>query len=48
MKKETARRISLYVDGATYKEFQILAIKLGKSVSELVEQFMKQEISNGK
>ena len=44
MKKETAKRISLYVDSATYKEFQILAIKLGKSVSELIEQYMKEQI----
>lgn len=44
MKKERAKRVTMYVDAEVYKQFQILAIKLNTSVSELVEQFMKQEI----
>lgn len=44
MKKETAKRVTMYIDKEIYKQFQIFAITLNKSVSELVEQFMKQEI----
>lgn len=44
MKKDRAKRITMYIDTEVYKQFQILAITLDKSVSELVEQFMKQEI----
>jgi len=48
MKKGNAVKTTLYLDAETYTDFKILAVKLNKSVSELVEQFMKQEISNGK
>jgi predicted HicB family RNase H-like nuclease len=44
MKKDRAKRITMYIDAEVYKEFQILALKKDKSVSELVEQFMKQEV----
>jgi hypothetical protein len=48
VKKGNAVKTTLYLDAETYTDFKILAVKLNKSVSELVEQFMKQEISNGK
>ena len=44
MKKDKAKRITMYLDTKTYMKFKIYAITLNKSVSELVEQFMKQEI----
>lgn len=44
MKKDKAKRITMYLDAETYMQFKIYAITLNKSVSELVEQFMKQEI----
>ena len=47
MKKETAKRITMYVDSETYRQFQILAIKLGVSVSKLVEEFMKEKLKKG-
>ena len=44
MKKDKAKRITLYIDAETYMQFKIYAITLNKSVSKFVEQFMKQEI----
>ena len=44
MKKGKAKRITMYLDVEVYTQFKIYAITLNKSVSELVEQFMKQEI----
>ena len=44
MKKETAKRITMYIDSKAYKQFQMIALTLEKSVSQLVEDFMKQEI----
>ena len=44
MKKDKAKRITMYLDAEVYTQFKIYAITLNKSVSELVEQFMKQEI----
>lgn len=45
MKKDKSKRITMYLDTETYMQFKIYAITLNKSVSELVEQFMKQEIA---
>lgn len=42
MKKDNAKRITLYVDEETYKQFQIYAITINKSVSSLIEQHMKE------
>lgn len=42
MKKEKAKRITLYIDKEIYIEFQIYALSIGKSVSELVENYMKE------
>ena len=44
MKKDKAIKTTMYLDTETYMKFKIYAITLNKSVSELVEQFMKQEI----
>ena len=44
MKKYKATKTTMYLDTETYMKFKIYAITLNKSVSELVEQFMKQEI----
>ena len=44
MKKDKATKTTMYLDAETYTQFKIYAIILKKSVSELVEQFMKQEI----
>lgn len=44
MKKEKAKRITLYIDKEIYIEFQIYALSIGKSVSELVENYMKEII----
>lgn len=49
MKKEKAKRITLYIDNYVYTSFKIYAISIGKSVSELVENYMKEikgEIEN--
>ena len=44
MKKDKATKTTMYLDSEVYMQFKIHAITLNKSVSELVEQFMKQEI----
>ena len=44
MKKNKATKTTMYLDKDIYMKFKIYAITLNKSVSELVEQFMKQEI----
>ena len=44
MKKDKAIKTTMYLDAETYMKFKIYAITLNKSVSELVDQFMKQEI----
>ena len=44
MKKDKATKTTMYLDKDIYMKFKIYAINLNKSISELVEQFMKQEI----
>ena len=44
MKKDKATKTTRYLNAETYMQFKIYAITLNKSVSELVEQFMKEEI----
>lgn len=44
MKKDKATKTTMYLDAEVYMQFKIYAITLNKSVSELVEQFMKKEI----
>ena len=44
MKKDKSKRTTMYIDADVYMQFKIIAVTLNKSVSELVEEFMKQEI----
>lgn len=46
MKKEKAKRTTLYIDTDIYLQFKMYAISINKSVSELVEKYMK-EIKKG-
>lgn len=46
MKKETSKRISVYVDKKTYEEFRIYAIMINKSVSSLLEEYMKSVLKD--
>ena len=48
MKKDKAKRITMYLDAKTYMQFKIYAITLNKSVSELVEQFMRETLKEMK
>ena len=48
MKKDKAIKTTMYLDAEVYTQFKIYAITLQKSVSELVEEFMKQEIGKMK
>ena len=51
MKKEKAKRITLYIDNDIYTSFKIYALCVEKSVSELVENYMREikgEIENEK
>ena len=50
MKKDRADRITLYVDRKVYQEYKMYAIMVNKSVSSLIEQFMREtlkEMKNG-
>lgn len=47
MKKDKATKTTMYLDAKTYMQFKIYAIKQNKSVSELVEEFMKKRIKEG-
>lgn len=40
MKKEKAKRITLYIDSDVYLNFKMYSIIIGTSVSELVEKYM--------
>ena len=44
MKKDRADRITLYVDRKVYQEYKIYAIMINKSVSSLIEQFMRETL----
>lgn len=48
MKKDKATKTTMYLDTKVYMQYKIYAITLNKSVSELVEQFMKQEVEKWK
>lgn len=42
------KRVTIYVDEKTYKEFQLQSLILGKSVSERINEFIKEQIKNNK
>ena len=44
MKKDKSKRITMYLDAEVYTQFKIYAITLNKSVSELVEQYMRETL----
>ena len=48
MKKDKAMKTTMYLDVETYMQFKIYAITLNKSVSELVEQFMRETLKEMK
>ena len=48
MKKDKATKTTMYLDGETYMQFKIYAMALNKSVSELVEQFMRETLKEMK
>lgn len=41
MKKDRADRITLYVDRKVYQEYKMYAIMINKSVSSLIEEYMR-------
>lgn len=41
MKKDRADRITLYVDRKIYQEYKMYAIMINKSVSSLIEEYMR-------
>ena len=48
MKKDRADRITLYVDRKVYQEYKMYSIMINKSVSSLIEQFMKKTLKEMK
>lgn len=51
MKKEKAKRVTLYIDNDVYTYFKMYALCINKSVSELIENHMREikgEIENEK
>lgn len=41
MKKDRADRVTLYVDRKVYQEYKMYAIMINKSVSSLIEEYMR-------
>ena len=48
MKKDRADRITLYVDRKVYQEYKMYAIMINKSISSLIEQFMRETLKEMK
>lgn len=48
MKKDRADRITLYVDRKVYQEYKMYAIMINKSVSSLIEEFMRKTLNEMK
>ena len=48
MKKDKATKTTMYLDTETYMQFKIYAITLNKSISELVEQYMRETLKQMK
>ena len=48
LKKDRADRITLYVDRKVYQEYKMYAIMINKSVSSLIEQFMRETLKDVK
>ena len=48
MKKDRADRITLYVDRKVYQEYKMYSIMINKSVSSLIEQFMRETLKEMK
>ena len=44
MKKDRADRITLYVNRKVYQEYKMYAIMINKSVSSLIEQYMRETL----
>lgn len=48
MNEDRADRITLYVDRKVYQEYKMYAIMINKSVSSLIEQFMRETLKEMK
>lgn len=48
LKKDRADRITLYVDRKVYQEYKMYAIMINKSVSSLIEEYMRNVLKEMK
>lgn len=48
LKKDIADRITLYVDRKIYQEYKMYAIMINKSVSSLIEEYMRNVLKEMK
>lgn len=48
MKKDRADRITLYVDRKVYQEYKMYTIMINKSVSSLIEEYMRNVLKEMK
>ena len=48
MKKDKADRVTLYIDKKVYQEYKIYAIMINKSVSSLIEEYMRKVLNEMK
>lgn len=48
LKKDRADRITLYVDRKVYQEYKMYAIMINKSVSSLIEEYMRNVLKDMK
>jgi hypothetical protein len=46
MKKLDSKIITLYIDKDIYKNYQMYALMIDKSVSSLIEEHMKETVKN--
>lgn len=48
LKKDRADRITLYVDRKVYQEYKMYSIMINKSVSSLIEEYMRNVLKEMK
>lgn len=48
MKKDSSKKVTVYIDKNVYLNFQIYALQNNRSVSSLIEQFMRETLKKMK
>lgn len=48
LKKDSSKKVTVYIDKNVYLNFQIYALQNNRSVSSLIEQFMRETLKEMK